>query len=612
MSRIRLLDPLTANQIAAGEVVERPASVIKELLENSLDAGAQSVYLKIENGGKDKIIVTDDGFGMNADDMCLAFQRHATSKITTAEDLSQITTLGFRGEALASIAAVSRVHASSRQREDAAGTELKIEAGSVLSTKPSGCSEGTSIEISDLFFNAPARRKFLFNASRETAAISEIVNRLALSHPSVRFTYYSGPRLLLQTPGKGRLREVVASVYGLDLAEKLLEINYLKHDVELSGFLSPPQIHKATTSNIVFFINGRYIKDSILLNTIKEVYNSKIPGGRFPVAILNISIKPGSVDVNVHPQKLTVKFDRPEYINSVILAAVEDCLSRPDTDTWFIPQIGNDGAKQFLPNVEYHEPQHQVAWREVVQERSMDAPVEDPSIDVPKPEEAPANDLPMPLEESPAIKNDIPAAKTTNINASRSGAGIPIMRIVGQFKAGYILAEAEDGLYIIDQHGAHERILYDKYSQGTQLGHSQLTVPQTVDFSADEAEYLVEYIFLLQEFGFILEHFGGNSFILRGMPRFLNTSDGVNLLQDIVQLLASGTKVNQQDLEKELLLQLSCKGAIKEGQYLDKAEMEILIRQLAKTSYPLSCPHGRPIVIKLSIADLKKLFLRQE
>ncbi len=585
MGRIQLLDTATANKIAAGEVVERPASVVKELIENSLDAGARSIFLRVENGGKDKITVGDDGEGMAEDDLLLAFQRHATSKIATAEDLHYITTLGFRGEALASIAAVSKIFICSRLKESTGGLALRLEAGNVVERQVVGCSRGTTIEVTDLFFNAPARKKFLFNTSRETAAISEIVHRLALAHNKVKFTYYSGERMLLSTPGNNSMLEVITAIYGYELAEKLLPLTFEDGQYLIRGFISPPTVHRATANGITVLINGRFIKDSSLIDTIRAAYGSRIPRGRFPLAVVELRLDPGTIDVNVHPQKLSVKFDQPELIHSFLNKALNKALSVSGTAANYVPSIKFTERKNDRQElINSNDSQDQMSFN-LHTGVGKPKPVSQPKV----------------IHEAEEL-----------VHEDKSQPHLPAMRVVGQFQAGYIVAEAGDELYIIDQHGAHERVLFERYCQENKISYSQLTVPQTITFTADEAEYLVNCIFLLQKFGFILEHFGGNTFLLRGVPEFATTADGVTILRDVIQLVAAGKQVREQELKKEMLLQLSCKGAVKAGQYLEAAEMENLLRQLANSDYPYSCPHGRPIIIKLTLRELQKLFLRQE
>ncbi|MBO8167655.1 MAG: DNA mismatch repair endonuclease MutL [Thermoanaerobacteraceae bacterium] len=603
MSRIKILDTLTANKIAAGEVIERPASVVKELVENSLDAAASVISVKIEEGGKSRIIVQDDGTGMSREDLKLAFKRHATSKISSADDLAELKTLGFRGEALASIAAVSRVTVRSRREEDATGTELVLEGGVIISENPVGCSRGTRIEVTDLFYNAPARKKFLFTATRESAAISEIISRLALSNTGVKLTYYNGSRMVLTTPGNNNLLEAIATIYGYQTAKELITLNYEEANLKIEGVISLPTWHRATSNYTAFFVNGRYIKDSGLLDALRDAYGYRLPGRRFPFAVIHIFLRPEVVDINVHPQKLTVKFDKPELIYSTLSKAVLQTLEHSRKKREYIPGIKFNQKPESIRKAEFqgnidNSPD---TAKQTILDFTSGARAEEVTV-----ETAATTDLKFRETSVSYIEPEETYIGQQQIES------LPYLRVMGQFKASYIVAEADNTLFLIDQHGAHERVLYHKYVNMDHIGYSQLSVPETLELTPEETGYLTEHIFLLQQLGFLIEHFGGNSFIIRATPDFISGADGKEVLHDIIQLLGNNQKVTEKTLRREVILQCSCKGAVKAGQYLDKGEMDHLLRQLAATDYPYSCPHGRPIIIKLTLGELKKFFMRQE
>ncbi len=605
MTRIKILDSATANQIAAGEVIERPASVVKELIENAIDSEAQNISIKIENGGKSKILIQDDGIGMTHEDLKLAFVRHATSKISLVDDLNTLATLGFRGEALASIAAVSKIDIRSCQNSSLGGTQLLLEGGNITDSAPVGCSSGTRICVNELFYNAPARKRFLAGDSKETVAVSEIINRLALSHTDVRFSYYNGSRISLTTPGDNTLLGTIASIYGAEVAQQLLRVDYSMDFITIKGYISRPVLHRATSNHISFYINGRYIKDAQLVNFLRDTYSARIPSRKFPLAVIHFTLPPNVIDVNVHPQKLAVKFGNPTMVQSIFKAAIENALDTVHNSESLIPGIVfSDKLKDSydITNANANksddlEPAVKQETFTIYEEVEPKGNIEVPTTLRPEKHNIVVNEN---YKEKPYKHDD------TVVEA------LPSLRVIGQFKASHILAEDENTLYLIDQHGAHERILYEEIIQGNVNNTSQLSVPQTVTLTSVETEFMIDNIFLLQQLGFLIEHFGGNSFIIRAVPDFIIGTQAEEILNDIINSLINEQKVTSNQLRHHLLLQSSCKNAVKAGQYLDLGELDFLVKRLSKTNYPFSCPHGRPIIIKLTLREIEKMFLRQE
>lgn len=606
MTRIKILDSMTANQIAAGEVIERPASVIKELIENAIDAEAQNISIKIENGGKSKILIQDDGIGMTHEDLKLAFERHATSKISFVDDLNTLITLGFRGEALASIAAVSKVDIRSCQNSSLGGTQLLIEGGKIIESAPVGCSSGTRICINELFYNTPARKRFLAGDSKETAAVSEIINRLALSHTDVRFSYYNGARISLTTPGDNTLLSTIASIYGTEIAHQMLPVDYSMDYITIKGYISRPVLNRATSNHISFYINGRYIKDAQLVNFLRDTYGARIPSRKFPLAVIHFTLPPNIIDVNVHPQKLAVKFGNPAMVQSVFKAAIENALDAVLNSESLIPGIVfNDKLKD----------SYDITNANAEKSGDIEPAVTQETFIISEKELEPKDNIEVPTLLDPDL-HDIVVNENHKEQFYKhddtAAEALPPLRVIGQFKASHILAENENTLYLIDQHGAHERILYEEIIQGNFNNTSQLSVPQTVTLTSVETEFLIDNIFLLQQLGFLIEHFGGNSFIIRAVPDFITSTQAEEILNDIINSLINEQKVTSNQLRHHMLLQSSCKTAVKAGQYLDLGELDFLVKRLAKTNYPFSCPHGRPIIIKLTSREIEKMFLRQE
>lgn len=601
LSRIQLLDEATANQIAAGEVVERPVSVVKELVENSLDAGAGRITVELYQGGLSGIKVIDNGCGMSSEDARMCFQRHATSKIRRAEDLNRVLTLGFRGEALPSIASVARVTLVTRTQEDLAGTEIRIEGGQVKCISPAGCPVGTSIEVQELFYNTPARRKYLKTPTNETAQISELLSKLALARPDVRIELRSGGRVLFCSPGNGSLQDTAASVFGSDNVRSMIEINHRGQLLTIQGLISKPVLTRASRQYQNVYINQRYIRSMFISSLLQQAYQTQIPTGRFPLAVLHISLDPEQVDVNVHPTKMEVRLAREREVAEELLEALSSHLHIPAAIT---------GLWEMMPGRK-----ERTAYQE-----TSGLP-EEPVKETPK--TSAENQLTLSLsdklihkEETP-FHEDSPVADGSFLEGNRSyeirKESFPFLLPVGQVFPTYVLAQGEGGLYIIDQHAAHERILYEKYQQQLTRGvESQMLLePATLEIPHHEALMIIKNIIDFSEMGFILEHFGGDTFILRGVPP-AGLEKPAELFLDLLARLQDGpsNKLDRGLVIDRLAAAMACRDAVKSGVHLAHQEIRALLDGLSHCQRPYTCPHGRPTLIQISPEELNKRFKR--
>lgn len=568
---IQILNPDLVSKIAAGEVIERPASVVKELIENSLDASASQITVEVRGGGISLLRVTDNGSGIPTAEVDLAFQRHATSKISSAEDLEKISSLGFRGEALASIAAVSLIELFTQTTEEAAGTFLGLKGGEVIEKLGRGRSPGTTVTVRNLFYNVPARRKFLKSWATENSHISLVVGQYGLAFPEVRFTLYNEGKVSLRTPGNGSLRDAAVDVYGLEIAQELLEVGGEKEEVrpQVTGLIGTPQQARSNRSYMSFFLNRRWIRSPMLAYAVEEAYHGLLMTGKHPVAILNIYLEPSDVDVNVHPTKAEVRF-RNEH---VVFASVQKAVRAALVQKTPVPMIEIPASSHLklspLPN----------------QGRLM----------------------------TPSTGEDHVPSSLGQLLTSH----LPILRVLGQVSNCYIIAEGPEGVYLIDQHAAHERVLFEKIR--TQRAKQQVEVqgllePFLLEATPQQQVILKSEIDNLLGYGFAVEPFGENSFLVRSVPAVLadavkNSSQGLGeALKEIVDALSEGEKANW---EERIEASLACHGAVKAGQVLSHEEMRELIRLLEKAAMPRTCPHGRPTMVHLSASQLEKEFGRR-
>ncbi|HPP75832.1 MAG TPA: DNA mismatch repair endonuclease MutL, partial [Armatimonadota bacterium] len=604
---IQVLDEHTANRIAAGEVIERPASVVKELVENAIDAGATKIWVNIEDGGKELIKVTDDGRGMTREDVVVALQRHATSKIHTAEDLFAIRTLGFRGEALPSIASVSIMEIVTKHASEPAATKLEVEAGTITNLESVGAPQGTTISVHRLFFNTPARLKFLRSAQTELSHITELIGRFALSYPSISFRLTHGSREVISVTGTGDVIGAAAAVFGRDVAKQLVPIEFEVPSLKVWGFVSKPSFTRANRAHQVFFVNRRCIRNKTLTHAADQAYRDLIiQPGRYPILIIFIDIDPGLVDVNVHPTKAEVKFSSDQEAHSALSRAIRDALMSGGA----IPVV-TEGHEAFRPAITDRQdapPQGTLlppdetdvaAFRQAVLRRSEMADLfgqDDPfewsrepqSI---RPPAAPVHDIELP----------------TPVRLRNA-------RVIGQARNMYILAECEDGVLIIDQHVAHERVLFEqltKAKEGSRTVMQGLVVPITLELSRREGLVVGERLDDLRDIGFDIEVFGRDAFVVRAVPVHAKADEAEQLLRDIIAELVDISVTRHLVVRPEqVLITTACKLAIKAGDPLSMAEMEDLVKRLIASENPFVCPQGRPIIISLTNWELDRKFKR--
>ncbi|MXX25823.1 MAG: DNA mismatch repair endonuclease MutL [Caldilineaceae bacterium SB0668_bin_21] len=687
---IQLLSQDVAAKIAAGEVVERPANVAKELIENSLDAGATEVQVEIREGGRRLLQVTDDGHGIPAAELPLAAQRHATSKLDSAADLDRITSFGFRGEALYSIAAVSQMTLKSRRSGDESGAELRIEGGKVTRDQPAGLPVGTVVTVENIFFNTPARRKFLRRPATEAGNIAAIVQRYALAYPDCRFKFVSDGKLSFFTEGAGRTDEVLAKIYGRENAQLMIgvgrsrpesgarhagaavsdeadtlsqperqpqedEINFMPdaaggpapasppvvghtlprqtgratsaHSgaVLVSGYVSSLTLTRPTRAQINLFINRRYVEDRSLTHAVVQAYHTLLPVGRFPMAVLFVDLDPSEVDVNVHPRKTEVRFVDPNKVFS----AVQRTVRRAVIDSAGVPTVGlgEESVRPAESHASWHSadsaPQEQVhlqqtgwsARRHAILNagvgRQPEMPFEPPSVD------HPAVDPPLDAPNTPPADSPPQTAAGPDTSPHPDEQALPPLRVVGQAGATYVVAEGPEGLYLIDQHAAHERILYEKFmaqrqNRGTAggLARQGLLTPITLHVGDSRAGLVAQHLHALNAIGFDAEHFGGDTFLVRSVPGILSNQDSERALDEIVQGLAESRDLVGEELEARLVKMVCKRASIKAGQILSDIEMKELVRQLERCRAPRTCPHGRPTMLKLSAGELERAFKR--
>jgi DNA mismatch repair protein MutL len=557
---IRVLDPELVAQIAAGEVIERPASVVKELVENALDAGASRIEVETEGGGRSRIRVADDGCGIPAAEVALAFARHATSKISAPEDLFRIATLGFRGEALAAIAAVARVTCRTRAVGEELGTYVRIEGGEIREQRPMARSPGTEMIVEDLFFNTPARRKFLKGEGAERRAIDLWISRYALAYPRVAFFLRHDRREALTLPAAREPRHRLAALYGAEVAEALLEVHEADEEMRISGWISPPGMDRPDRQEMAFFVNGRWVQDRMLPAAVLQAYHTLLPAGRFPWSFLWIDLPLDAVDVNVHPAKIEVRFRDPDRVFRLVQRAAHRAL------------------RQTAPRV----------FQSVA---SPMAPVSMPARPLPPGE--PADVLPKPSGEE---------------------AGLPPLRVIGQLQATYIVAEGPDGLYLLDQHAAHERVLYEELMARRQEGPlpaQPLLQPVLLEVSPEEGSLLEEHQETLRELGLWIEPFGPRAVRVRAIPAVLSAEAIRAVIQDLLFDLHEARRPMEAALEARWIRSICKRAAVKAGQVLGMEQMQHLVRALERCAMPWTCPHGRPTVLRFPLGQLAHQFGRE-
>ncbi|WP_304158377.1 DNA mismatch repair endonuclease MutL [Phascolarctobacterium succinatutens] len=665
---VRLLDTNTANQIAAGEVVEKPASVVKELVENALDAGADKIEVTIFAGGTEYIRVTDNGCGMSEADAKMAVLRHATSKLTKAEDLLSLNTLGFRGEALPSIASVSNFTLLTRPESEDFATSVHIDGGENTEVTTSGGSTGTTVIVENLFFNVPARRKFLKTVSTEGRYISELLTRLALSRPDVRFKLVNNDKEVLSTPGDGDLEHAIRALYGKNVAENLLEVSLNDPKVRVSGFIGKPTLLKGTRQWQTFFVNGRCIGSKMLSKAMDHAYQSQIPKSGFPFAVINLKVDTASVDVNVHPQKSEIKFSDDSLIYKAMYKALTDALTKPmsaqktqvtllpdsELNVFVKPQpqsvsVPVTPAPQPKPAYQAPQPVFKSSAEQIFKtpERKEDVQPASESLLVPE-QPAPAvkkeqgeqqtmwqpfddfaksaptasysNGYQEPVLEvhearsefaKPQPSEAAPATDRETIAFTDTDSGMDTIWPIGQVDKTFIIAQSETTLYLIDQHAAHERILYDKLvASHEQIPSQQLLMPLYVDMAADDIALIEEHRDEFLALGVDAASAGESLLRVSSLPADIKADAAEDFINAISKMLREMRNVNGSDLRQEVLHMTACKAAIKAGQLLNMRQMRQLIIDLCNTTHPFTCPHGRPCMIEIDSNQLYKMFKR--
>ncbi|MGG6839798.1 UNVERIFIED_CONTAM: DNA mismatch repair endonuclease MutL [Mammaliicoccus sciuri] len=654
MGKIKELELSLANKIAAGEVVERPASVVKELLENAIDAQATQIDITIKESGIQSIRVVDNGTGIEEDDIAKAFGRHATSKINNDYDLFHIRTLGFRGEALASISSVSRVTMKTCT-DGMLGHEVRVENGEITKKQPAKAKKGTDILVEDLFYNTPARLKYVKSLYTELGKITDIVNRMAMSHPNIALNLVSDDKTVISTNGSGRTNEVMAEIYGMKIAKDLVPINGETDDYVVNGFICKPEHTRSNRHYISIFINGRYIKNFVLNKAIIEGYHTLLPIGRYPIVYLNIEMDPILVDVNVHPTKLEVRLSKEQLLYDLINQKIKEAFRGmsliPDTSLEkqkpkksqkeiFEQQKIDFEAKRNQNITQHQQVSHKSESVEEI-EKTNDATSREPSsswhfkdktehhsviqedtinqednkeIDVQhdEPEQVENNEETYEVQDT-VEHDDIPYQAPIEEEQVSEGPRVPYMEVVGQVHGTYIVAQNDTGMFMIDQHAAQERIKYEFFKEkiGEVTNETQsLLLPLTFNFSKDEHMIIEKYLQSLAEAGVFLEPIGHHDYMVSEYPVWLPNVDAEEIIKDMIDYVLNHEKVDIKKLREDAAIMMSCKKSIKANHYLRNHEMSHLIDELRETTDPFTCPHGRPIIIELTTYELEKLFKR--
>lgn len=586
MAIIKVMDELLANKIAAGEVVERCSSVVKELVENSIDAGATEIKVELQDAGTKEIKVTDNGKGMDKEDAVLAFSRHATSKIKEEEDLYHIETLGFRGEALAAISSVSNVTLKTSTGD--VGTTVIINGGKIEEVKSSDSRKGTSISVKNLFYNTPARLKHMKSLYTELANVTEYINKLSLSHPDIRFLLINNGNTLLNTDGSDNLLKTIKDIYGIEVAKKMIKVTAEDSDYFIEGYISLPEVHRSSRNNMITLVNNRIVRNSEINRVINDSYHSFKPDNRYPIVVLNITVDPILVDVNIHPTKMDIKFSKLEELSILIEKMIKEKLNN----------------RNLIPHIEVNEekPKEKTIYQEIkldfdrVKQEPINYKIEEEENIYSKEEEKLILNDELIVEEKPKEKR------------------LPELYPVGLVHGTYIICQNDDGMYMIDQHAAKERINYELYKE--KLGNPSkmvvdLLIPMTFEFSNDEFVLLRENFDLLKNMGFNIEEFGINSIIVKSHPTWLLKNYEKEQIRKIIEIILQKEKdFSITKFNEKIATTLACKMSIKANTNITIEEMENLINDLRKCDNPFNCPHGRPTVIFYSNYDLEKLFKR--
>ena len=628
MANIKILDAFTANRIAAGEVVERPASVVKELVENAIDAQATSIAVEIVSGGIRKIKVTDNGSGIDPEDCLVAFERHATSKIHNPSDIDAIETLGFRGEALSSIAAVAQVELLTRTASSSDGYFVKIHGGSVLEHRAAGSPKGTTMLVENLFYNTPARLEFLKKPAYEAGYVADYIARCIMADPFIAFSLKSDDTVIYRSPGKGDLLSAVYGVYGRECIYSLLPVDHEENGISVKGYITLPEAARPNRNSQSFYVNGRCIQSQQISSAVQEAYGGRLMGRRFPLCVLHLGLPYDAVDVNIHPNKMQVRFKEERAVLSAVESAVMITLGDKTISSWHAPQEEpkkererveqEDGVQADLlqrapkrPAAPIIRPDIQsvIAARESSAAKGygiIDLPEEPPAVQ-------PADDSALRAMSVPQLgaqEEAAPLAQTTASQPAPDFKSVESFHVVGQLFSTYILVEQGEDAYLIDQHAAHERILYDKLLLGsTELASQQLLAPVIVTLTNPEYAMLLENQAILEHLGYQMEVRDGGKVKLTAFPMMVEENQGVIFLRDILESLSVRKNFTTPEMRREAIAKTACKRAIKGGDALSEYEIRSLLRQMGDLD-ELHCPHGRPVIIRVPRREVDKLFGR--
>lgn len=635
MARINVLPKEIYQLIAAGEVVERPSSVVKEMIENSLDAGAKNITLEIKNGGSTYIRITDDGCGIERDDVRKVFISHATSKISKKDDLNSIATLGFRGEAMASISAVSKVELLTKAENEEIGTRYEIAGGEELEFDDAGCPNGTTIVVRDIFFNTPARMKFLKKDVTEGNQVAGIVDRMAISHPEISFRFIRDGKQVLITSGNGDLKSTVYSVLGKEMSDSLMSVDYSFNDMRITGFVSKPTASRKSRAGQYFYINNRIVKSKTAMAALEQAYKNTIMVGRFPACVLNIELNPAQVDVNVHPAKIEVRFANEKPIFDLVYYAVKTAIENDRTvkEVEFKENpiyrqepknvYQNNDNKSFQAKFDFFKKKDEPPSQQVIKTK----PREDFwQVEAPKPEYKIARDekpearvdinieYEEPEEISTAKSKDAPKErdieKVVITDEKDNENVIPNFKLIGEAFKTYLIVEIENELYFIDKHAAHERMNFERFKAQATVETQMLLAPVVVNLTKDEFIAISENVELIKKCGFELEEFGESQIIVRAIPSLVDGDSVKDLMLEIAQKLLEHKTDILPDKIDWIYHSASCRGAVKAGDYTSRQEQEMFVKKLLSMPNIRFCPHGRPVFIKMSKYDIEKQFGR--
>jgi DNA mismatch repair protein MutL len=615
MSRIRVLPEILANKIAAGEIVERPASVVKELMENSIDAGARAIHIAVESGGKRLILVRDDGEGMSPDDAILAFEHHSTSKLQKVEDLGAIATLGFRGEALPSIASISRLHMRTRQASESAsepGTEVEIQGGTIRSVKAVPWDRGTEVTVRDLFFNVPARRKFLRSHETELGHITRLVTQYALAHPEIRFVLESEGRALMSVSPVTEVRERIFQLFGDGFLDNLVEVSGVAGEVVVHGFSSRPHEQRTNPYSQFFYVNRRMVRDRVITSALRQAYRNCMPASAYPVAVLFVELPYDQVDVNAHPAKTEIRFRQQNVVHDLVRDSIERALVLSKSIPEYEHRAGawvESGLPPSPPGMPRSEPVMPGSYEMIAPAAAPDAFQRAFNYPFRELSELPSAEV----EDHGALKiraDLLIGAPTAEASPFHSGG----VRILGQLQESYIIGSDNYGLLIIDQHVAHERVLYEKLAvamQRSSLEIQGLLVPLTFELPPHQWAILDRVLPELNRNGFQVEHFGGNTIIVRTVPAIARDADCRKLLMEILEGLESEERTSDVGrIRDRIAVSTACRAAIKVHMPLTMEKMQWLLDELSRTRVPTNCPHGRPIILRFSLYEIERNFGR--